>query len=117
MPAPVRLAIEACDAQSAGISLYEPDPPSPGIFRWHHLAGHFAHLSGGTIPRDFSTSGIAIDRRALILMARPERVYPYLARAGVPLCEALLLPLYITGTAPAGIASLEVCNIIRNCGA
>ena len=102
MPGLVRLAIEACDAQSAGISLYEPDPPGPGIFRWHHLAGHFANLSGSTIPRDFSPSGIAIDRRAPILMARPERAYPYLARAGVPLCEALLLPLYITGTAPAG---------------
>ena len=34
MPGLVRLAIEACDAQSAGISLYEPDPPGPGIFRW-----------------------------------------------------------------------------------
>ena len=102
MPGLVRLAMEACEAQSAGISLYEPDPPSPGIFRWHHLAGHFANLSGGTVPRDFSPSGIVLDRRAPILMARPERVYPYLARAGVPLCECLLLPLYITGTVPAG---------------
>jgi two-component sensor histidine kinase len=102
MPGLVRLAIEACDAQSAGISLYEPDPPGPGIFRWHHLVGHFANLSGSTIPRDFSPSGIAIDRGAPVLMARPERVYPYLAKAGVPLYEALLLPLYTTGTAPAG---------------
>ena len=42
MPGLVRLAMEACEAQSAGISLYEPDPPRIGIFRWHHLAGHFA---------------------------------------------------------------------------
>jgi hypothetical protein len=77
MPGLVRLAIEACDAQSAGISLYEPDPPGPGIFRWHHLAGHFANLSGGTIPRDFSPSGIAIDQGVPILMARPERFYAY----------------------------------------
>ena len=79
MPGLVRLAIEACDAQSAGISLYEPDPPGPGIFRWHHLAGHFANLSGGTIPRDFSPSGIAIDQGVPILIARPERFYAYLA--------------------------------------
>ena len=89
MPGLVRLAIEACDAQSAGISLYEPDPPGPGIFRWHHLAGHFANLSGGTIPRDFSPSGIAIDQGVPILMARPERFYAYLARAGVPLFLAI----------------------------
>jgi two-component sensor histidine kinase len=102
MPRLVGLAMEACDAQSAGISLYEPDPPNPGIFRWHHLAGRFASFSGRTTPRDFSPCGIVLDGRAPILVARPEHVYPYLADAGVPLCEGLLLPLYVTSTAPAG---------------
>src|SRR6266480_5435523 len=29
-----------------GISLYEAQPPGPGIFRWHHLAGRYANFLG-----------------------------------------------------------------------
>jgi hypothetical protein len=54
LPRLVHLAMELCGGQSAGISLYEAQPPGPGIFRWHHLAGRYANFSGGTVPRDFS---------------------------------------------------------------
>ena len=48
LPRLVHLAMELCGGQSAGISLYEAQPPGPGIFRWHHLAGRYANFSGGT---------------------------------------------------------------------
>jgi hypothetical protein len=48
LPRLVDLAMELCGGQSAGISLYEAQPPGPGIFRWHHLAGRYANFSGGT---------------------------------------------------------------------
>ena len=102
MPTLVRLAMEACNAQSAAISLYEPEPPGPGVFRWHHLAGSIGGFSGDTTPRHLSPCSLVLDQRSPILLSMPERAYPYLAAAGVPLCEALLLPLYITGTEPAG---------------
>ncbi len=39
-----------------GISLYEAQPPGPGIFRWHHLAG-YANFSGGTtVPHALGAS-------------------------------------------------------------
>jgi len=47
LPRLVHLAMELCGGQSAGISLYEAQPPGPGIFRWHHLAGRYANFSGG----------------------------------------------------------------------
>src|SRR5712692_5139382 len=54
LPRLVHLAMELCGGQSAGISLYEAQPPGPGIFRWHHLAGRYANFLGGTTPGDFS---------------------------------------------------------------
>jgi two-component sensor histidine kinase len=102
LPRLVHLAMELCGGQSAGISLYEAQPPGPGIFRWHHLAGRYANFSGGTAPRDFSPSGVCLDLDHPILMARPERVYAYLSEAGVPNYEVLLVPLYAGQRAPLG---------------
>jgi hypothetical protein len=93
LPRLVRLAMDLCRGQSAGISLYEAQPPGPGIFRWHHLAGRYANFLGGTAPRDFSPSGVCLDVGHPILMARPERVYSFLSEAVAPNCEVLIVPL------------------------
>jgi hypothetical protein len=61
LPHLVHLAMELCGAHSAGISLYEAQPPGPGIFRWRHLAGRYAKFLGGSAPRDFSPSGVCFD--------------------------------------------------------
>ena len=49
----VELAIELCNAESGGISLFEAQPDSPGIFRCYGLKGRFATYLGGTTSRDF----------------------------------------------------------------
>ncbi len=102
LPRLVHLAMELCGGQSAGISLYEAQPPGPGNFRWHHLAGRYANFLGGTTPRDFSPSGVCLDLNHPILMARPERVYAFLSEAGVPNYEVLLVPLYAGQPDPLG---------------
>jgi two-component sensor histidine kinase len=102
LPRLVHLAMELCGGQSAGISLYEAQPPGPGIFRWHHLAGRYANFLGGTTPRDFSPSGVCLDQDHPILMARPERVYVFLSETGVPNYEVLLVPLYAGQPDPLG---------------
>jgi len=102
LPRLVHLAMELCGAHSAGISLYEAQPPGPGIFRWHHLAGRYANFLDGTAPRDFSPSGVCLDLDHPILMARPERVYAFLSETGVPNYEVLLVPLYAGQPDPLG---------------
>jgi hypothetical protein len=94
LPRLVALAMELCEADSAGISLYEAQAGSPGIFRWHYLTGRLAKFAGATTPRDFSPCGVCLDDRAPILMAHAERFYPWISEAGISVPEVLLVPLF-----------------------
>ena len=69
----VGLAMQLCGGGSAGVSVYEPQPGSAGVFRWHGLMGKAAPFNGETTPRDFSPCGICLDRAEIILMDRPGR--------------------------------------------
>jgi two-component sensor histidine kinase len=95
----VNLAMEICEADSAGISLLESEA---AVFRWAYLVGKLATFNGATTPRYFSPCGICLDQRTPILMQRPERAYPWIADAGITVPEVLLVPLYINGEAPLG---------------
>lgn len=77
---------------SAGISVYEPQPDSAGIFRWAGLTGMAAPFNGQTTPRDFSPCEIGLDRAEGVLMRHPGEYYGWLNLPGVPLTEALLVP-------------------------
>ena len=109
LPHLVDLAIEICDGISGGISLYEPDP-APGVFRWHYLRGSLEKFSGGTTPRDFSPCGVTLDLKTPVLSAHPERVYLWLADAGIAVPEVLLVPLYVGGATPLGTLWIVSAN-------
>jgi len=102
LPRLVAHAMEVCGADSAGISLYEPQPGSPGIFRWHHLFGRLKVFEGATTPRDFSPCGVCLDQTRPILMKEPERIYGWISDAGITVPEVLLVPLYIGSNVPLG---------------
>jgi len=102
LPRLVELAKEHCGAGSAGISVYEPQPEGPGIFRWNSLTGKAAPYSGETTPRDFSPCGICLDKAETILMDRPGRYYDWLNIPDLPVVEALLVPLFVAGNKPFG---------------
>jgi signal transduction histidine kinase len=98
----VEIARQLCAAGSAGISVYEAQPGSAGIFRWHSLAGKAAPFAGETTPRDFSPCGICLDKGEPILMQRPGRYYGWFNLSGLPVNEALLVPLFLAGRKPFG---------------
>ncbi len=101
LPRFVELAMEMTDGVSAGLSLYEEEP-APGVFRWRWLHGLLAPFEGTTVPRDFSPCGATLDRNDVVLLAHPERVYTWIAEAGLTIPEVLLVPLYLGGTVPLG---------------
>ena len=102
LPRLVEMAKELCGGGSAGISAYEPQPGGPGIFRWTALTGPAAQFTGETTPRDFSPCGICLDRSEIILMDRPGRYYEWLNLPGLPLTEAILVPLFVNGNEQFG---------------
>ena len=97
VPRLVALALEFCAASSAGVSVLEGDH-----FRWLGLAGVLSTFEGETTPRDFSPCGVCLDQGQPILMERPERVYDWIADAGISIPEVLLIPLSVNDSGPLG---------------
>jgi signal transduction histidine kinase len=89
----VEIAVDLCDADTAGISLLDGD-----VFRWVAVAGVFASYRGGTMPRDESPCGVCIDRDTTQLMYLPDRCFPALL-AEPRFVEALLIPFHDHGKA------------------
>jgi two-component sensor histidine kinase len=99
LPRLVKLAMEICGADSAGVSVLESEA---GRFRWLGLAGSLAVFEGATTPRDYSPCGVCLDRHEPVLMAHPELVYDWVRDAGITVPEVLLVPLFVGREAPLG---------------
>ena len=102
----VDTACRLCRADSAGISMLEMQGDEE-IFRWHAIAGRWAHLTGGTVGRNLSACGIVVRTNAPVLMERPERHYGLLP-GPEPIAEMLMIPFHFEGR-PVGtlwVASL-----------
>jgi signal transduction histidine kinase len=99
----LRMALELCDAGSAGLSLLETLPNGEQIFRWTNLAGVLDRYVGGSTPRNFSPCGVTMDRNATQLFAYPELRFQYLDKVNVPLVETLVIPVYLGEDRPGTI--------------
>lgn len=97
LPRLVKLAMEICGADSAGVSVLEGQE-----FRWFGLTGTLSVFEGATTPRGFSPCGVCLDYGGPILMAHPERAYDWIADASITVPEVLLVPLHVGGGAPLG---------------
>ncbi len=97
----VELAVDLCQADTAGLSLLETATDSEEFFRWAVMAGELASAVGGTTPRDFSPCGTTLDRHAAQLFAQPGRYFSYFDAVPVPIWEGLVIPFY-AGERPLG---------------
>lgn len=87
------IALELCQAGSAGVSLLEGQGGQT-VFRWTANAGAYAALTGRSTPRDNSPCGLCLDRGKIILLAEPARIYTFCDEIDAPSAvEALLVPL------------------------
>lgn len=99
LPRLVRLAMEACGAESAGISLLEHEVRE---FRWFGLHGALAAFEGTRTPLDYSPCGVTLQQNAPVLMKHPETVYGWIRSAGISIPEVLLVPLHLRRPAEDG---------------
>jgi len=96
----VRMALELCEAGSAGISLLVSSAGEEQ-FRWEALCGAYAGYVGGRTPRDFSPCGTCLDLGEPQLYHRPARYFEYLGAAQPEIVEGLVVPFY-RGDQPLG---------------
>jgi two-component sensor histidine kinase len=94
LPRLVQMAMEFCGAESAGISVLEPETAQ---FRWLALTGVLSAFEGATTPRNFSPCGVCLDENSPVLMDHPERVYDWIREANISVPEVLLVPLVVKG--------------------
>ena len=87
----VNSAMKLAQAQSAGVSVEEMDVDKL-ILRWIATAGEFARYQQGTMPRNFSPCGTAMDRGSALVMRDPVRYYPYIGQLHAAVRTVLLVP-------------------------
>lgn len=96
----VELAMRTTAAGSAGLTLEERD--DTGVFlRWVATAGSFGPYVNGTMPREHSPCGTAMDWAQPLVMRDPVRYYTYVSQLDVPLRHVLLVP-FTRGGKPCG---------------
>jgi signal transduction histidine kinase len=93
----VDVAVEFCGADSAGISLEEPDEKR---FRWVAISGTFSQYLHGTTPRFFSPCGTCLStgRPQHYRVTKP--YYDFLGVVAEPITDGMLIPW--TGDAERG---------------
>ena len=88
----VQIAVTCCGADSAGVSLEEPDQAGEPTFRWVAISGSFSEYLQGRTPRFFSPCGICLDsgRPQLYQVTKP--YYDFLGVTAEPITDGILIP-------------------------
>jgi hypothetical protein len=88
----VQVAANCCGADSAGISLEEPNEVGEPTFRWVAIAGTFSQYLHGRTPRFFSPCGSCLDsgRPQLYRVTKP--YYDFLGASADAITEGILIP-------------------------
>jgi hypothetical protein len=97
----LQLALDLCEADTAGLSFLDNDSNGEQLFRWTHLKGRLEEHVGGTTPRNFSPCGVTLDRDSPQLFSYPGRYFEYFNQTGVPIVEGLVIPFHV-GTETEG---------------
>ena len=97
----VELAMALTGAGSAGLSVEEEDAQGK-LLRWVATTGELTRYVNGTMPRDFSPCGTAMDQRRPLIMREPVRYYAYISQLHLPVSSVILVPFthrdHVVGT-------------------
>src|SRR5271155_2860622 len=88
----VDIAVEFCGADSAGISLEEPDEQGKLRFRWIAISGTFSPYLHGTTPRFFSPCGPCLSAGCPQHFRVTKPYYDFLGVVAEPITDGILIP-------------------------
>lgn len=88
----VNAAVRCCGAESAGISLEEPNEAGEPTFRWIAIAGSFQRYLGARVPRHYSPCGTCLDTRRAQLYRITKPYYDFLGVVADPIMDGMLIP-------------------------
>ncbi|MGH9691578.1 MAG: ATP-binding protein [Candidatus Acidiferrales bacterium] len=90
----LEMALQLCNAGTAGLSVLETLPGGEQVFRWINMAGRLKRFVGGSAPTNFSLCRVCLDRNSPQLFAYPARRFQYLSEAvDLPIVQALMIPV------------------------
>jgi signal transduction histidine kinase len=92
------LALEVCEAGSAGVSIRE-HKEGKARFRWSALVGALRDRMWSLAPQDASPSAVTLERNATQLFRFPARHFRHLAEIQPPIVELLSSPFSVDGRA------------------
>ncbi|MFM0091750.1 ATP-binding protein [Paraburkholderia sediminicola] len=87
------MALNLCEAGSAGIGLLERDTDSAPVFRWVAVSGECVASVGTTPPVEDSPSGITLELTAGQLFSFPQRHFACLQHVVPEIIEELVVPI------------------------
>jgi signal transduction histidine kinase len=88
----VDIAVEFCGADSAGISLEEPDEQGNPTFRWVAISGTFSQYLNGRTPRFFSPCGTCLSTGRAQHYRVTKPYYDFLGVVAEPITDGMLIP-------------------------
>lgn len=88
----VNETVTCCGADSAGISLEEPDEQGRPTFRWVAIAGSFERYLNGRTPRAYSPCGTCLDANRPQLYRLNQPYYDFLGVTADPITDGMLIP-------------------------
>jgi signal transduction histidine kinase len=90
----VTIAVDLCQAGSAGISQLEQTDCGEEVFHWVALAGAY-NQEHRFVPRNFSLCGTCLERGSPQLFYYPDRYFTNFRQLRPTIVEALIVPLLI----------------------
>ncbi len=85
------IAMEACHAESAGVSLFSHSRYNE--LTWIATSGRLARFEGRRFPQRHSMCGVCFARDAPQLFLKPHKYFQWMEMAGIGIREALVVPL------------------------
>ncbi len=89
----LNIAVELCEAGSAGLTVMETLPSGDEVFRWTNMVGAMSPYLGRVTPKEESASYITVERNCPQLFLDPGRHFPYAKKINPAVVEALVLPV------------------------